>query len=332
MTINEKNLINNTHNDIIMYYQEQCNLGIYEKENIDLNNPIAEGLYNHYIDNICSSNALEFFKNDFAPKETKEITDKTVQIICYIFGEDNFILNEIKNFFQSLIVTPTDLVMDGLCLKGNLKENTNTPYYAVKIPPLTDESVIICLVHEFIHYHCLNNNIDMNRKKYYEEILSIYGEKMALYLLEKESNTTDLTRKIENIRLGTIKWHYIDHIAEIEQIKNFYQYLCKMNSIPHSGVEESKKEFENNYPWVKSKKGIETFELYDKIKRESYGIGYLYSENLFQKYLNDKKQLSKMQSVLKGNTYLQDLLNYYNIIADNKDIYIPVEQKIKRLT
>ncbi len=332
MAINTSgNLIDDAHNDIIATYFEKCRLGIFNRENTDLKDAKALKLYKRYIGKICGSNAQEYLKYSFVNMDAREVGQIAMEIIFNIFGYDHTILQEVASFFNCIMVRPSEQILDGICLEAARRDNLKDRFYIVQMPNLDNVSAIVCLVHEFTHYHCLNNDFDVNHKKYYEEILPIYCEKVAMDIIERKHIQKDITRKVENTRLESIKWHYEDRPSEVAYLKGYYQYLKMMSLVDPNAIKE-RRMLEEQFPWLLTSEGISKFEEYDKSESEAYGIGYLYAESLFQYSQNDKSVQERIRKILRLETTLQSTLDYYHISASNDKIYVPVEEKIKRLT
>ena len=125
-----------------------------------------------------------------------------------------------------------------------------------------------------------------------------------------KNNDESMIKKIESIRLDTIKWHYKDKVDETNKYKGQIKYLND----------------------IYTKRMIEESLLYENDLSLSYGLGYLYAEHLFQLFIDNPSSVSiQLQKVLYGEESLENLLGYYNISTNNKETFEIAKKKIRKI-
>ena len=248
----------------------------------------------------------------------------SIYIIRQIFPNVD-IEEELIDYFTHLQCSGSDEILNGIALY--IKSEDGQTIRITEIPNAHKTSSIITLVHEFIHFHCSKQNITFNKKMYYEEILSIYAEKLAIYYLTRLNIEPNFMRKIEETRLESIVWHYKVHPNEINFAIASYQTAKKHIYIPEYRlfVEQAEK----NLPWIRSASTTKTTLQYKENMAASYGLGYLYAESLLKKYFDSPTLTEdKIKKVLVGEESIQKLLDYFGINANNDEVYENVNQKL----
>ncbi len=322
-----RSVIDDYGTDIAGAYYRNYHNGIYIRGNTDLASHKAQTLYSDYINSIITANPIEYQKKHFSKMEVDDIIDAVLLVLEIILGPSLCKSDECLNFFRSIEQTNTDSILDGICLVTVDKHGIK--HYQTKISKLDSISSIVALTHEFMHYYIHSHDIAyVDKKFYYEEIMSLLAEKIACQII-KDQRVGDITKKIENTRLEVVSWHYNEGLNEYEQAINIHDLLKRIASF-NSSAKKDLERMESDIPWLKSDVQIRRYMEYAKALRESYGIGYLYAENLFQKILDDSKNLDYIRNILKGNPISQ-VLNYYDINPEVEETYQVAKQKIKRM-
>lgn len=240
------------------------------------------------------------------------------------------LLNEVNEFFSRRQISDRETIIDGCCLVYKNLEN-NTLESIIDLPNDDNLSSIITMVHEFIHFHIFKHNISLEKKFYYEEILSIYAEKVAAKFIAEMNFQKDFERKIEQTRLECIKWHYIDRIEEENMVKALYQ-RAKTNHVFNLMDKLFIQEAEKNLPWLKNPEDTIAHDLYQKALAESYGFGYIYGEALsYYDSIDPMTTKNKVKETLNGRITIQNLLNYYDISMNKKTIEI-AKEKVNKMS
>ena len=249
--------------------------------------------------------------HDFNEDTTLNIYAYALTIIKQILGNDVIIEDTFKEFITLVNLNNSDEVLDGGVYKKGTLDSLND--YFVVLPSNTNISAIVCIVHEFIHYFLRRYNIEP-KKFYHGEILSILMEKISSEIVQKMGIDQKMVHKIENVRIEALKYHYTE---QKEQLK-------KSNQISHLFPSS---DFEY------AKKMCNDYRSYYQLLAQSYGIGYLYAESLFCLYQeNPQKIITDVGSIITGNKSLEDILCYYDINANNKDVYEKAKNKIRIMT
>lgn len=301
------------YNEFLTVYSfsKQVEDGVYSIDNVDLRNPNSKNKYNKFISMITKKNPKNYTMKYFENMDTIDVFRYAMVILAYITGNDNRILEEFEEFTKTLIVKPHDEVLNGYSYKRtNLLDNTTS--YEVIVPSITNVSAIVCLLHEFTHYHFQKNNME-EKKSYYDEILSILFEKLAGDLIEKLNLSKNVSQKIENVRLDCIKFHYTIQKSGIQDMKKYASVLKNEST-------EYMKKFTRDYE-----------NYYTKLA-QSYGLGYLYAESLYVLYKTDEFTFhKKIREIFNGDLSLQEMLDYYNINAGNEEVYNNARKRISKV-
>ena len=320
------NLYEQSLMDVSLAYYNNWHNNIYMHKNVDLQDTLAKDLYQNYINTIIDVNPKEYFKSSFIKLSKKEIKNIVGEIIIYIFGNNEEIKNELNNFFNSIVENQSKSIFNSTCLV--LKED-NHKIFKIDAPALNNISSIVTLCHEFTHYHLhIHDNAYVDKKHYYEEILSILVELITIHML-KEKEISDIRNKIINTRLEIIAWHYSTHLEEIDKLIQTYIKVYKISQINPLALKDRQK-LEQNCSWLKNEFNYKRYTEYDKSLRESYGLGFLYAYNLLVKILEDKNNLIKIRELLNGHS-ISDLLEYYQISTSNFTTYEKVNTMVRQI-
>ena len=291
-------------------YILECKKGKYINENTDLKDFRAQERYNRFIKFVASKQIPVYTLEDFNKIETKNVLKIFHYLINEIFGDNNIINSELADFSSKISLNNTNEPMNGM-VSTMFNTLTNERKTFVNVPSMDDVSSIICLAHEFIHYHYEINNKFMY-KQYYNEILSILIEKVASQIVNTFGIEKDIIKKIECVRLDAIKFHYTDSLQDIKEVKAFFKTQSS-SDIEHF------------------KRVIDEYNLYHNSLAQSYGIGYIYSEKLFDYYNNDKNFTEKLRKTFYFDETLQTLLDFYGINLNNKQIFEDTKEKVRKI-
>lgn len=279
----------------------------YYDEFMDLSDEKQRERYNKIIKLITSKNYIKYGNDAFLQLDFEKITKLFLYILNNIFGDLNKIEKEIELYLKSIQIRNGAEPMDGQAFEI-VNTDTGEKFHKIMIPSPNNLSSVVCLCHEFFHFifHAKDNDI---RTFQYIEILSIYAEKVASHILSTKIEPST-EKKIETIRLECIKWHYTKSKEDAQDIKNI---IKKVQS------EEAVRFGNDNL-------------IYGLHLSQSYGIGYIYAEYLYQQYLDNPKLVSeKLLPVLYGEQPLSSLLNYYNISTNNKEVFEVAKKKIRTI-
>lgn len=281
---------------------------------IELKNKSNLDRYNKFKEEVISINPIDYKIHEFSKLRQIDVIELFSTIVFMIFGDNEKIKLELTNFISSIQIRESiyNSPLDGTCNKAVNKDTGDVILYP-SLPSLDNSSSIICMLHEFTHYHMQYNNISLENKKYYTEILSIYLEKIGLDFLEKLEIEQGITRKIENVRLDCLKYHF--KTKEIE-LSKLYRIL------------------RNNNPASKEiLDAINIHRQYSNGLTDAYGFGYIYAENLLQMRLTDKNITdNKIIQVMNSEISIQELLDYFGISIKNKNTIECAKRKVRKMT
>lgn len=303
-------------NTLFVAYSLACQTrsGIYIPGNPDLMVPRAKDRYDSVIKYIDGKNPREYFISDFSSQKMEDNLEYVYYIACSILGESDELFEIFKDFVDNLCINDSKSILDGYCYKTI---DPNKPsQYMIEIPSETSISSIACALHEFIHFYLLKHNIAFP-KAYYEEILSILFEKIAADFVEQDLKEKDYIRKIESSRLDCIRYHNVNKKEELEAMRLFLQLV---------------RQYSKNWQEHEQRMLLDYEAYHDKLAH-SYGLGYIYAENLFLLYKNDKKTfIEVMKKIFSGEVTLQEALDDFNITTANKVVFDNAKIKIKEVT
>lgn len=312
---------------IIRSYADQVRKKEIDPTNYDLKSEEARRKYNRYISQIIGVNAREYKVGDFLSIGSKNVVMMSTEIIMRIFGPDT--LPVIQEYFTKVISSKNESILDGVSL-SILDTRTNKEEKFVEVPDINVSSTVVALVHEFVHFYFKKRKIDMQKKQYYEEIFSIYAEKIAAHTMQEWKIEKDFLKRVEETRLEGITWHYqtqaptvIEVIAMYKRIKSNPRNINEIMTI---------QSLEAGIPTIKEPNGTTLVKQYYDNLADSYGIGYLYGESLFQRYLEDEKTMFLLlQGLIRKQKAIPEILDYYGIGANREKTYQEVERRIKEI-
>ena len=326
--INMSTLFSRSENDLAKAFMNDIKNKKYIEKPNELNSNKSKHLYDSFIDLTIKSEPKEFYQTDFIKLTKDEVFEAFIYSIFTIFGDTEEIKKEMECFCKRIQLSNDNEILSGVNLAFR-DEITKKIECVVEIPSVSNTSSVISLVHEFIHFHMSNKEIDLNKKYYYTEIFSILGEKIAACIVEENLKyQNDMTQKIENTRLSGIVWHYKDRLEEMTTLQKIYNN-AKKGFVPASmSIEEMEKEC----PWLKGSSIKESYNIFRDNLAYSYGFGYIYAENLFRKFLKDQEKTTyDINEVLNGKTRIDSLLRNYNIGINQQSI-TTAKQKVKSIT
>ncbi len=314
--------------DLVYSFGEEVASGKIMLENVDTQSNKARTKYNRYIKSITETHPREYLASEFDYLGKNYVFEKAFEIIISIFGPES--VTHALNYFQLLIPTGAKEVLNGVNITirdtrdGSIEE-------AVEIPDFETSSNIVTIVHEFAHYYFNKIGVNYNKKRYYEEIIAIFAEKIAAKTVELHTCERDFYDRMTEHRLETIAWHYGQHQSETDMFINELVKLqkeAKTNPIARMQLET----LAIQVPMIKTAKGISAIKGYYQNLADGYGIGFLYSESLLAKFLEDEKTFhSQLTRVTTQEIGLQQLLNYYGINASNNEVYERANTRIEQI-
>lgn len=295
-------------------YKNLIDKGMILPGNIDLKKKAVLEKYNKWIDKIADLKPKEYMTDSIEKIEGNMFSEICVELAINIFGER--IINDLEEFIKNLNVSQTNSLLDGVCIcQVDSQTNKIMDIYAT-IPNIDFLSSIVSFLHEFTHYLCQKYGVNLNGKLYYEEILSLYVEKYAVYSLSKNSKDSSFINKLESTRLEALVWHYKQKLYELEKIFEKYQNLKRNNPSEAKMFEKSISSL------IATSEGRNIIYGYEKCLADSYGIGYLFGDALYRKGLEDEKILrDKILHLIFEDKSLDNLLKYYGISTNNFSLY-----------
>lgn len=310
---------------IIHSFSEDVKKGSIDPVNYDLQSSKARNKYNKYINDVIAVKAHEYEVTDFKRIGEKSVCGLTFEVIIALFGEKA--IPAVQEYFTRILPGEEKNVLDGVSLTFQNKI-TGEIEDLIEVPDINVCSTVITLVHEFVHFYLKKYNIDFHKKRYYEEIFSIYGEKVACAIVEKYQLDPKFTQKIEESRLEAITWHYKEQLPAAKGVISMYQAI-KRKKNPSLAEYMHMLSMEKDLPTIKEPNGTVILEQYYKNLADSYGIGYLYGESLFQRYQEDAASMYRQtQALISGQATIEDILKYYGISTQNYQTYENVEKRL----
>lgn len=324
----DMSLYEKLENNLIEFFMKDVKEHKINPENTDLLSPVAQVKYQKYIRTLADYHPHEYKNYEFKKMPSQEVLKLFIYIIQKIFNSPS-INEEIKEYISTLACSGSDESLNGVALSCQI-EGQKDMKRITQISSLDRTCSIISLVHEFIHFHTSKIKMDFNKKRYYEEILSIYAEKLATRMLSYYEIEADLIRKIEETRMDSIVWHNIEHPKEISYVISSYETTKFLPKDAEANYYISL--LEENLPWIKTAATITGARQYKKNIADSYGIGALYAESLLRCQIEDVSTTTlKVKKVLFGEEKLQDMLDYFGINASSSKTYENVNQLINTL-
>ena len=313
---------------LIKEYSNDIEMGRTLLENKDLANGKARNKYNQYLASISKLNPQEYKITSFPILGIDRVLEIAGAIILTIYGEQ--ILPVLEEYLKVLKQSNTLSALDGISI-SMLHKETFEEIKIVEVPNLEYSSTITTIVHEFTHFLLRKYKVDFSKKSYYEEILSIYAEKIANIYIAKELGSQGLKfhGQIEECRLEVINWHYNINLPLLEQNIALYNKLKQKRDKTLSDL-RALASMEQTLPQVRTTKGQSILKGYYKNMADSYGIGYLYGSSLVEKHLDDLYTMKdQIRKVIEGLLPFQEFLNYYGINARNYQVYDTVERQLE---
>lgn len=314
-------------NTLIESFIFQVKNGKYESKVEILKDPNAKALYDEYINSVIALNPKEYKMKDVIQLSEREFTTLLLEVINRIYG-NNYMLDFNDVLEHKIVTNNSDDIFDGVNYNVFEKDGVTKVGSYIVVPNFTHISSIVTLLHEFTHYIVNKYNVSLNGKYYYNELLSIYVEKRVLEIM-KEIRIKNSNKEIESTRLESIKWHYKDHkeeVGAVRDIANNLKRAAQYDVVAKQQLEDLYGDFpslRDNFKYV--------FNYYNNLAA-SYGIGYLYSESLLNKYKEDNKKMDELfNDIIKGNKKIEEVLTYYGISVNNQDVYDTVNKKIRLL-
>ena len=299
----------------------------YILEPTELKSRKSQNMYKSFIDLTINSKPKAYYQDDFTKLTETEVIEAFTYTIILLFGNNDEIKKEMEEFFKIITLSNDNEILSGIKLTWQ-DPKTKELKSVVEVPSFNNTSSVVSLVHEFIHFHMSNKNIDLNKKYYYTEIFSIYGEKIASYIIESYLKIqNDMTEKVDNTRLEGLVWHYTDRFKEISDLQKMYNANKKNPFINKEMLDE----MERQCPWLNNPKMKEAYNSFRDNLAYSYGFGYIYAEALYRKFEEDYEKTGyDIRQVLEGKERIEKLLKDYNI-GINQPTVTTAKQKVKSI-
>ena len=194
------------------------------------------------------------------------------------------------------------------------------------IPNINVEAHVIVLVHEFIHYYSKLRKVEDLSKQFYLEILSVFLEKYSIEKLRGIVSDKDFEKKMISNRLYGTLYHFNELPTSTKEAIEEYNRLKKL------GNKDLLNKIEELLPWIKTKETIDDMWDYRACQRDSYGLGYLYSDALLEKCLDDEHNVkTSIKKYFDGEKTIEEVLKYYDIRADKFELYDKSYNRTKSL-
>ncbi len=297
-------------------------------ENDDLRHNKARSKYTNFITSIGEVKAKEYQTSEFATLGQKEVTELAFAIIVKIFGDK--VIDDALEFFSILYPTGQKEALNGISLTV-VDTRDGSVMKQVEVPDLETSSNVVTIVHEFAHYYLNKVGADFNKKRYYEEIISLFCEKLSNILVELDTGEKDYAMKMEEHRISVIDWHYHKQMPEVEFLVSQYKML-KQQAARNPIAQIQLASFEKQFPVLKTAEGISALKGYYQNMADSYGMGYLYGESLLARYKDDFRTFHvQLDKLTNGEQSVQGLLNYYGINPRNYEVYNVAKDKIEEV-
>ena len=299
---------------IILGYSWQKRNGLIVPTAPEINIPKINKKYFTWAKKLTDLNAKEYLENEFISLDQKSILEGTAYIIENLLGEEA--LDDYVKFLSTIEIIDVPNVLDGVVLES-LDPNTNErKMHKTCIPNTNVEAHIIVLVHEFIHYYSKIRKVEDLSKQFYLEILSVFSEKYSIEKLREIVADKDFEKKMISNRIAGTLYHFNEVPVSNKEIIEEYNRCKKLGN---KGVLNK---IEELLPWIKTKETIEDMWDYRACQRDSYGLGYLYSDALLEKCLDDENNVkATLKKYFDGDLTIEEVLKYYDIRADKFEIY-----------
>jgi hypothetical protein len=314
---------------IVLGHKVELEDGKIIKGNPDLANGKANQKYNKFINDVQAVKAHEYLVTDFKKIGRKDVIDMSIHIIILLFGEQA--VPEAIEFFKRLIPAQTRSMacLDGVAL-SIVNRETGEKQEMTQVPDVETSSSVVAIVHEFVHYYIGKMNIDMTKKRYYHEILSIMAEKIAHLVIQQNTKEPSFSQKIEESRLEALGYHYSTQLPALEERIKEHGELKRRAAKGDFMAAMILAKMESEIPLIDTPANIAILRDYYRSQAESYGIGYLFGDYLAKRFLDDHDTFQKQIAALQGHDKtIQDLLDYYGINLKNYEVYNSVNDTLQ---
>lgn len=299
---------------IILGYSYQKRNGLIVPTAPEIKVPKINKKYFNWAKKLTELNPREYLENEFNKMDAKDIIERAAYVIVNLLGKDA--LNQFEDFLDTIEIIDSPSVLNGVVLEGLNPETNERIMHKTCIPNINVEAHAIVLVHEFIHYYSKVKKIEDNKKQFYLEILSVFSEKYAIEKLREIVTDKDFEKKLISSRLDGTLYHFNEAPVVNKETIDFY------NKIKRGKDPSVAAKLEELLPWIKSKETIEDMWDYRASLRDSYGLGYLYSDALLEKCLDDENNVkATIKKYFDGDMSIEEVLKYYDIRADKFELY-----------
>lgn len=323
----EKTAYEQAEKDLINEYIKSIKNGTIYSTTKDLDKASVSKKHENWIRKISELNPKEYDVSAMEKIDKEIVLEITLDILIKIFGEN--IGESYIEYLKSIEVTNQKTLLDGMASKVGIKnpETNNLDLFDITfIPNINYLSSVVVLIHEFMHYYTYKKEVNEGKKRYYNEILSLYGEKYAINYLSELVKNKEFLKVMESTRVEGILWHYIISPSEMETIIKLYR--TAKNNKDYQMLYQ----IEKDLPQLFTEEGIKYIKSYRKCLADSYGIGYLFADALYKKGLDDSSILrTNISSYYNGDKSLQEILNYYNISTTNFKLYDDTYDYLKKV-
>ena len=280
----------------------------------ELEVPKVNKKYNNWARKLTELEPKEYKEKEFNSLDTETIIRYAAYIIDRLLGSKA--LDDFKEFLKTIEITNSDSVLDGVVLEIVDTRTWERFIHKTCIPNINVEAHAVSLVHEFVHYYCKVRKIENTKKRFYLEILSTFFEKFAVNKLKEIVSDDEFEKKMTSSRLDGTLWHFNESPFENKELIKIYNAAKKVGDIG------TVYQIEQLAPWIKTNSGIQDMWDYRANLRDSYGLGYLYSDALLEKCLDDEQNVkTNIKKYFDGEKTIEELLKYYDIRADKFELY-----------
>ena len=299
---------------IILGYSWQKRNGLIVPTAPEIKIPKVNKKYFTWADKLNTLEPREYEESEFNKSSEEEILESVVYVIVNLLGENA--LESFNDFLDSIEIINIPNVLDGVVLETLDPKTNQRVMHKTCIPNINVEAHVIVLVHEFIHYYCKMKKVEDTRKQFYLEILSTFSEKYSIEKLRTVVTDKDFEKKMTNNRLAGMLYHFTEVPKFNKEVIDTYHFSKKIGNV------ELQNKLEELLPWLISNKTIEDMWDYRACMRDSYGLGYLYSDALLEKCLDDEKNVTgTIKKYIDGDMTIEEVLKYYDIRPDKFELY-----------
>lgn len=125
--------------------------------------------------------------------------------------------------------------------------------------------------------------------------------------------------------------HYGKHLPETEF---FVSEIAKLEKKAKTDMfaRIQLEQIRSQMPVLRTAQGISAIKGYYQNLADGYGIGFLYSESLLERFLDDEHAFHiQLAKVTNHEIGLQQMLNYYGINASNNQVYETVDKRLEEI-